>query len=75
MIFDSHSLNEAIAQQLADANIPADHHNAFALIGTTSGGVKGVLTTRINDVWQVDSMFSVAHGKKFEGGIQVKATW
>lgn len=75
MIFDSKSLNAAVTKQLADANIPEDHHNAFALIATTSGGVKGVLTTKINDVWQVDSVFAIDGQKKFEGGIQVKATW
>ena len=75
MIFDSKSLNDAVNKQIHDAGIPDDHHNAFAIIGTTSGGVKGVLTTKINNVWQVDSVFAVAKGQKFEGGVQIKATW
>ncbi len=74
-IFDNQSLSTAIATQIKDAGIPDDHHNAFALIGTTSGGVKGVLTTKVGDHWQVDSMFAVKPDKTFEGGVQVKATW
>ena len=74
-VFDSKSLNDAIAKQITDAGIPADHKNAFAIIGTTAGGVKGVLTTKVGDHWQVDSMFAVAPGTKFEGGVQLKATW
>ena len=75
MVFDSKSLNEAITKQIKDAGIPDDHKNAFALIGTTAGGVKGVLTTKIGGHWQVDSMFAVTPSKKFEGGVQLKATW
>lgn len=75
MIFDSKTLHDAIAQQIKDAGIPDDHKNAFAIVGTTAGGVKGVLTTKVGDHWQVDSMFAVGHDKTFEGGIQVKATW
>lgn len=74
-IFDSHSLESAVAKQLADAGVPDDHHNAFAIVATTSGTVKGVLSTKINDVWQVDSVFTVAKGQHVEGGVQVKATW
>jgi hypothetical protein len=33
---------------LADASIPADHTHAFALVPTTGGGIKAVLSTRIN---------------------------
>lgn len=75
MIFDSKSLHDAITQQIKDAGIPDDHHNAFALIGTTSGGVRGVLTTKVGNHWQVDSMFAVSPDKKFDGGVQLKATW
>lgn len=74
-IFDSKSLADAVAKSLADANVPDAHQNAFALVATTSGGVKGVLTTKINNVWQIDSVFSVGHDKHFDGGVQIKATW
>jgi hypothetical protein len=73
-IFDSKSLHDAVATSLADAGIPEDHKNAFAVIATTAG-VKGVLTTKINDVWEVDTVFSVNSQKHVEGGVQVKATW
>lgn len=75
MIFDSKSLNDAIVSQLKDAGVPDDHKNAFVIMGTTAGGVKGVLTTKVGDHWQVDSMFAVAHDKPIEGGVQIKATW
>lgn len=74
-IFDSKGLNAAVSQQIKDAGIPDDHKNAFAIIGTTDGGVKGVLTTKVGEHWQIDQVFSVAKDKKFEGGVQIKATW
>jgi hypothetical protein len=77
-MFDPASLHTAIAQQLADANVPADHRHAFVLVATTTGGVKGVkgvLTTKIDDVWSIDAAFGVHTGSPIEGGIQVKATW
>jgi hypothetical protein len=75
MIFDNTSLSKAIATQLAASNVPADHRHAFVLVATTSGGVQGVLTTKVNNIWAVDATFSVAKGKAIEGGVQVKATW
>ena len=74
-IFDSKSLNDAITKQLNDSAIPADHRNAFAIIATSDGTVKGVLSTKVNTHWEIDSIFSVAPGKPIEGGVQVKATW
>lgn len=73
-IFDSKSLHDAVAIALKDADVPDDHKNAFAVIATTSG-VKAVLSTKVNDVWQVDTVVSVSGQKKVEGGVQVKATW
>lgn len=74
MIFDSKSLHDAVAGALTDADIPADHHNAFAVIATQAG-VKGVITTKINNVWQIDAVINVSGQKKVEGGIELKATW
>lgn len=74
MIFDSKSLHDAVAQSLKDAEIPDDHRNAFAVIATQAG-VKGVITTKINNVWQVDAVISVTGQKKVEGGVQIKASW
>lgn len=74
MIFDSKSLHDAVTQQLKDANIPDDHTNAFALIATTAG-VKAVLTTKVGQHWQIDSVVGVDSMKKVEGGVQVRASW
>ncbi len=75
MIFDNKSLNDALTKALTDSGVPDNHKNAFAIVATTSGGVKGVLTTKVNNVWQIDSVMVVSHEKKVEGGVQVKATW
>jgi len=74
-IFDSKSLNDAMTKQLADAAIPANHRNAFAIVATSDGTVKGVLTTKVNEHWEIDSIFSITPGKPVEAGLQVKATW
>lgn len=73
-IFDNQSLQAAVATQLKDAGIPDGHKNAFALIATTSG-VKAVVSLRVNDVWQIDSVVNVSDQKKIEGGISIKASW
>ena len=75
MIFDSKSLNAAVTEQLAAANIDPTHTNAFALVATTGGGVRAVLSTKIGNIWQVDTVLRVAHGTKIEGGVQIRATW
>ena len=75
MIFDGTSLEAAVAHSLADARIPVDHTHAFALVATTGGGIKAVLSTRINDIWQVDTVVNVQKGQRVEGGVQVKASW
>jgi len=69
--FDTQSLVKA----LHDADIPDDHKNAFVLMATLDGGVKGVFTTKIGQHWEIDSVVSVNRTKKIEGGVQVKATW
>lgn len=74
-VFDSASLHEAVTKALVDEKIPDDKHNAFVLVATTGGGVKAVLTTKINHVWEIDSVVAVSKGKKPEGGIAVRATW
>jgi hypothetical protein len=74
-MFDTASLSAAVAKQLAEANVPDDHRNAIVLSATTSGTVKLVFTTKVNNVWQIDAVFSADGQKHVEGGIQVKATW
>lgn len=74
-LFDPASLHAAVTAQLAAADVPADHRHAFVLVATTTGGVKGILTTKIDDVWSIDAAFGVHTGSPIEGGIQVKATW
>lgn len=74
-LFDPASLHAAVEQALADADIPAGHTHAFALVATTSGGVKAVLSTKLGDVWQLDTVVSLQHGAPVEGGVQVKASW
>lgn len=75
MIFDNKSLNDALTKALTDSGVPDDHKNAFAIVASTGGGVKGVLTTKVNNVWQIDSVVAVSHDKKVEGGVQIKASW
>jgi hypothetical protein len=75
-MFDTQSL----LKSLRDADIPDDHKNAFLLMATLDGGVKGIFTTKINSVWQIDSIVTVSRTNndrpiKVEGGVQVKATW
>lgn len=74
MIFDSKSLHDAVSTQLKESNIPDDKKNAFALVATKSG-VKAVLSTRVNNVWEIDSVIGVDNQKHVDGGIEVKATW
>jgi hypothetical protein len=74
-MFDRYALNAAVAQQLADAGIPDGHKNAFALVATADGRVKGVYSAKIGDVWEIDSVVSVGKGEGFNGGVQVKASW
>lgn len=73
-IFDSQSLAGAVANQLKDAGLPDDHRHAFAVIATTAG-IKGVVSAKIDNIWQVDAVFSINGQKQIEGGIQVRASW
>lgn len=73
-IFDSASLHDAVAQSLKDAKIPDDHANAFAVIATKAG-VKGVLTTKVGNHWEISSVIGIDGQKHVDGGVEVKATW
>jgi len=75
VIFDADALHAIVTRQLAAADVPAGHRNAFVLVATTGGGVTAVLTTKLNDVWSIEQAFSVAPGERLAGGVQVKATW
>lgn len=75
-LFDPASLHTAVAQALADAQIPAGDTHALALVATTDGGIKAVISTRVGESpWQIDLIASVQKGHPIEGGIQVKASW
>jgi hypothetical protein len=73
-IFDNASLASAVSEALATAAIPADKENAFAVV-VTKAGVKGVISVRVNDVWQVDSVFAVNHKGHIDGGLAIKGSW
>lgn len=73
-MFDNASLNAAVNKTLKDANVDSEHRNAFVLVAT-GAGAKAVLTTKVGDHWQIDSMVSIDRDKHIEGGVEVKATW
>lgn len=73
-IFDTASLNTAVKAALKEADVPDDHKNAFAVVATTNG-LKGVLSTRINDIWHVDTVIMIDRQRHVDGGVSVKATW
>lgn len=74
LVFGPSQIAAAVRTELAREDIPADKRNAFVLVVTTDGA-KAVLTTKVNDVWQIDSMVSVDRGGHVEGAVAVKATW
>jgi hypothetical protein len=73
--FDATSLQLAVTQALANADIPAGHANAFTLYATTDRGVKAVISRRVNDVWEIDGIFAAEPGTGIAAGVFVKATW
>lgn len=72
-IFSPAAIAEAVARELAGA-VPPWHRHAVALVATTSGEVKGVLSTKVNDRWQVDAIFS-AKRTAIAGAVAVTASW
>jgi hypothetical protein len=74
-VFDQASLDAKVHQALVEAKVPADADGAFVVVATTSGGVRGVLATKINNVWEVDSVLGWKKGEGVDGGFAVKATW
>ena len=74
-IFDTFSLERAVTAALQDANVPAGHTKAFALVATPDGGVKAVLSTKLGDVWEVDAVFNAGKSGAIDAGVAVKATW
>lgn len=74
-VFDAASLHTAVVQALADAAIPAKDTHAFALVATSDGRVKAVVSMRVGDTWEIDSVVTIAKGHRVEGGIQVKTSW
>lgn len=74
-IFDSDSLERAVGQALQDAKIPPGDTKAFSLVALSNGDVKAVLSVKVNDVWQVDGIFSAGRGGVSGGGVAVKASW
>lgn len=74
-VFDAASLHAGIAQAMAAADVDPTHTNAFILVGTINGGISGVYSHKINDVWQIGALFGVAKGEQPSVGFEVKATW
>lgn len=74
-ICDAATLHTAVLAALKDADIPAGHRHAFSLVATVGGGVKGVLTTKLNEVWVLDAVFAVESHQPIDAGVQLKATW
>lgn len=74
-LFDGASLAAAVTTTLAAAQIPADHTHAFAVIATTDGAVKAVLSMKLDATWQIDAVVDFEPGAGVAGGVQVKATW
>ncbi len=74
-MFDGKSLHDAVNAALAAEGVP-DGKNAF-VIAATKGGLKGVYSHKVNDVWTVDGYFTVAGKSKkdLDGGVSVKAVW
>jgi hypothetical protein len=73
-LFSSAAIADAVRIELAEAKIPAGHKHAVALVATTRGEIKGVLSTKINDVWRVDAVFA-ANKDHIEGAVAVTASW
>ena len=74
-IFDQTSLDKQIHEALVAAKVPAGDDNAFVLLGTTGGGVRGVLAVKVNNIWEVDTVLAWQKGQTLEGGFAVKASW
>lgn len=74
-IFDRASLQEDVHRALVEANVPADDDNAFVLVATTGGGVRGVLAVKVKDMWQIDTVLAYKKGEGIDAGIAVKASW
>lgn len=74
-MFDGKSLHDAVNAALKSEGI-AEGKNAF-VVAATKGGLKGVYSHKVNNVWTVDSYFSVAGTTKpaIDAGVSVKAVW
>lgn len=74
-VFDQASLDVKVHEALIAAKVPEDANGAFVVVATTSGGVRGVIAAKIDDVWEVDAVLSWQPGGTVEGGVAVKAVW
>lgn len=72
--FDTASITKAVAEVVAQSDIPKDHTHVFALVATMSG-VKGVVSIKVNDIWKIDSIVTVDYTGKFDGGLALKGSW
>ena len=73
-IFDDKSISLAVAQVIAESDVPSDHDKAFAFVATLTG-IKGVVTVKVNNTWKLDSMISVDYHGNLEAGIQFVGSW
>ena len=74
-MFDAVALQSAVSKALTDAHVAPGHTNAFALVVTSDRRVQAVLSTKVNDVWEIDSVITAGVGVPLEAGVMVKATW
>jgi hypothetical protein len=74
-VFDDAALRQAVTQALHDADVPADHRNAFLVVATSDGTIKGVYSSRLDHRWQVETYFKIGKDTAAEAGVSVKATW
>jgi hypothetical protein len=72
-IFNGPALHAAIDHSLLAADL-GTNKNAFVLVATVDG-VKGVLSTKVNEHWTVSAMFDVDRQAHVSGGLEIKASW
>jgi hypothetical protein len=73
-MFQTDELVKRVSLAIAESDIPVGHNKAFVL-AATSTGVKGVVSIKIRDTWQIDTIFTTDYHGDMEGGIVVKGSW
>jgi hypothetical protein len=77
-IFDPATLRATIAAELQATDL-GDARHAFAAVVTRDPDgavvVRGVVSTKIGDLWSVQGVVAIDHQARISGGFEVKATW